>query len=192
MPNNTKIANGRKVGAGRIAKRKRCFFKYSEEKLIMALREIRENNLKVREASRLYEVPRSTLQDHLNGKVPKISRKTGPEPLLTNAVETKIVEWVLNMAKCGFPIKKCDLMDTVECIIKDLKKQHLFKNSKPGERWYANFLRRYPEISLREAETINKARSVITEESIRLWFRELNNFLTDHNYLEIFDDPSRV
>lgn len=191
MPKTKEKANGKKV-RGRAAKQKRSFFKYSEEKLILALHEIRENNLKVREASRLYDVPRSTIQDHLKGKVPKISRKTGPEPLLTNAVETKIIEWVLNMAKCGFPIKKCDLIDTVECIIKDFKKQHLFKNGRPGERWYANFLRRHPEISLREAETINKARAVVTEESIRLWFRELNNFLNDHNYQGIFDDPSRV
>lgn len=87
------------------SKQKRSFFKYSEDQLKQALHEIQENSMKIREASRNYGVPRSTLQDYMNGKLPNISRKTGPEPLLSIASEKKVVEWVMNLAKCGFPIK---------------------------------------------------------------------------------------
>ncbi|KAJ8930523.1 hypothetical protein NQ314_016670 [Rhamnusium bicolor] len=127
--------------------------------------------MKIRQASREFNVPKTTIQDYLSRKAPKISRKirkTGPEPLLTFDGEEKIVNWTINLAKCGFPIKKSDLIATVESIIKSSNKQHLFKNGKPGQRWYSNFLKRHLEISLQEAEGINKARAIVTEESIRL------------------------
>ncbi|XP_074035868.1 uncharacterized protein [Leptinotarsa decemlineata] len=177
------------------AKQKREFFKYSEDQLKQALYEIREHKMKIRQASREFGVPKTTIQDYLMKKIPKISRKirkTGPEPLLTIEGEEKICNWTINLAKCGFPIKKCDLIATVEGIVKATNKQPLFKNGKPGQRWYGNFLKRHPEISLREAEGINKARAIVTEESIRSWFRELKTFLTNNGWMDILEDPNRM
>lgn len=75
---------------------------------------------------------------------------------------------------------------------KDLGKSKLFRNGKPGERWYANFLRRYPAICLRKAEGVNKGRAVITEECIRRWFQELQKILEDNNSSDVMEDPSRI
>lgn len=174
------------------AKEKRKFFKYTDDQLKSALKEIRENGMKIREASRISDVPKTTIQDYLRGRIPKVARRTGPEPLLTVSVEEKIATWTLNLAKCGFPIKKDDLLSTVEMILKTTNNQKLFKNGKPGQKWYTNFLKRHPEISLREAEGINKARATVTEESIRLWFRELEKFLHDNNLSEILGHPNRI
>lgn len=173
-------------------KTKRKMFKYSQENLRRALIEIQENGMKVREASRQFEIPRSTIQDRLNGKVPDIPMKTGPPPRLTVIVEKDIVQWLINIAKCGFPIRKTDLIATVQNVLKDCGKESLFKDGKPGQKWYINFLKRHPEISLREAETITKARALITEEAIRLWFRNLKMYLTQNNCIDILDDPSRI
>lgn len=152
---------------------KKKMFQYSEEALEAALRDIKENKSAVRNASRTYGVPRSTIQDRLLGKFPGKQGKTGPQPILTVEGEKKIADWIVNMAKRGFPIKKIDLIETVEKIIKDSDKKNKFKGGRPGERWYQNFLKRHPIISLREAEGINKARAVVTEESIRRWFFNL-------------------
>lgn len=118
--------------------------------------------------------------------------KTGPPPPLTIAGENEIAQCIINIAKCGFPISKNNLIETVEKIVKDSGKADLFKHGKPGQKWYMNFLKRHPEISLREAEGITKARAIVTEESIRLWFRNLQMFLTQKKCLDILDDPSRI
>ncbi|XP_072400733.1 uncharacterized protein [Diabrotica undecimpunctata] len=83
------------------------------------------------------------------------------------------------------------LLDTVAKISKETNKE-LFKNNMPGQTWYLGFLKRNPEISLREAESINKARAVVSEFTIRKWFLELENFLKENNLLNIFSDPSRI
>ncbi|CAH0549892.1 unnamed protein product [Brassicogethes aeneus] len=186
-PKRNKVKNQTKT-----QKTKRKMFAYSQDGLRRALIQIQENGMGIREASREFAVPKTTLQDRLKGKVPEIPMKTGPPPRLTVAGENEIVQWLINIAKCGFPIRKIDLISTVQKILKDCGKETLFKDGKPGQKWYLNFLRRHPEISLREAETITKARALITEESIRLWFRNLRMYLTQNNCIDILDDPSRI
>ncbi|KAJ8953444.1 hypothetical protein NQ318_023563 [Aromia moschata] len=70
--------------------------------------------------------------------------------------ERQSADWLVNIAKCGFPVTKADLLDTIEKILKDEGNTTLFKKGRPGKKWYSNFLRRHPEISLRQAEGINK------------------------------------
>ncbi|KAK9753014.1 CENP-B N-terminal DNA-binding domain [Popillia japonica] len=191
---------------------------YNEEDLRKALDEIRKKQIKIREACQKYGVPKTTILDRLSGRVPENLRQPGPAPLLTVegtildrlsgrvpenlrqpgpapllTVEGKIriKDWVINIAKCGFPIQKETLIDTVAKINKD-SKQNIFKKQKPGKTWYYNLLKRNPEISLREAESINKARAVKTEESIKKWFSELNTYLEENNLLDILNDPDRV
>nr|CAH7740421.1 unnamed protein product [Callosobruchus chinensis] len=175
------------------AKEKRKFFEYSQSAIKNALYEIRENHLSIRKASEQFGVPRSTLQDIIKGKTLEDARKrTGPPPILTWEGEEKIAKWVVEIAKCGFPIKKSDFLSTVRKIAQDLGKSALFKNKTPGQKWYLGFLKRHPEISLREAEAINKARAVVTEESIRKWFSELQLFLMSNNLMEVMEDPTRI
>ncbi|KAG5889833.1 hypothetical protein JTB14_023158 [Gonioctena quinquepunctata] len=91
-----------------------------------------------------------------------------------------------------FPLKKNEIIETVEKIAKDLGKSHLFKDGKPGQKWYKNFLKRHPEISLREAETVNRARAIITEQYIRTWFRDLKEYLETNKINDIMINPARV
>lgn len=175
----------------KVSRTKRRMYQYTEEDLKNALREIRENKMKIREASRRFNVPRATIQDRIKGRVPDLLRKPGPPPLLTVKGEEKIKNWIINLAKCGFPITKQMLLDTVSKIHKDCGLS-LFKDGVPKQTWYLNFLKRNPEISLREAEGINKARSAVTEHSVRKWFDDLKQYLEDHNLSYIMEDPKRV
>lgn len=169
----------------------RKMFQYCEDDLKKALYEIRENKMKIREASRKFNVPKTTIIDRISGRVPDTLRKPGPPPLLTVEGEERIKNWVIHLAKCGFPIKKGMLIDTVRKITADAN-QNVFKDGLPKQTWYLNFLKRNPEISLREAEGINKARAIVTQESIRKWFKELTQFLRDENLIDVFEDPRRI
>lgn len=165
---------------------------YTAASLELALLDIRENQTGLREACRKYGIPKSTLQDRKSGKRPDRIGKKGPEPVLGLTGEQQVVQWIIDIAKCGFPVKKNELLDTVQKIINDLGNPNPFKDNRPGQTWYMNFLKRNPEISLRSAESINKARARVTEESIRLWFRELENFLKETGHQEVLECPERI
>ncbi|VEN39721.1 unnamed protein product, partial [Callosobruchus maculatus] len=171
---------------------KRRLFTYSEASLQESLRSIRSGELSIREASRKYGVPRATIQDRLHGRSIDSLKKTGPEPIMTIEGEKRIAQWIIDIAKCGFPITKEVLIDTVTKIARDSGTLGKFANDRPGIRWYKNFLKRHPEISVREAESINKTRALVTEESVRLWFRNLTSFLENINCIDIMEDPTRI
>lgn len=160
--------------------------------LELAIENIKSGNITINKASQAYHVPKTTIIDRLKGRSSGTKKKTGPSPLLGEDVENKIKNWVLNIAKCGFPIHKEDLFDTVEKLAKDLKKKELFNNGRPGQKWYTNFMKRHPEIAVREAEGVTKGRAIVTEEYIRGWFKELDQYLVENNLLDVVSDPTRV
>lgn len=171
---------------------KRKFHRYSEESLEKALDSVR-NGAKIRETCRNYGIPRATLQDRLTGRVASDKpRRMGPDPYLSTENEQKIVEWIIQIAKCGFPIKKEELILTVQKIVLETKVETPFKNGKPGQKWYTSFRRRHPEISDRFAESIDKSRAKLTEEFIKSWFRELENFLNSIDATDVLEDPTRI
>ncbi|KAI8127236.1 Tigger transposable element-derived protein 1 [Lucilia cuprina] len=109
-----------------------------------------------------------------------------------NQKKTVLKKWCKDLAKCGFPLKPEDLINTVQAIIKEDQRPTPFLNGRQGRKWYMGFLKRHPSLSLREAEGISKGRAVITEEYIKKWFNELKTFLTEQNALDVLDDPSRI
>lgn len=165
---------------------------YSQTDLECALKDIRERGHGIRETCKKYNIPRSTVQDRVSGKRMDILKHPGPEPVLGTFMEKQVVQWITKIAKCGFPVKKQELLDTVQKILKDSQRPNPFKDDRPGQTWYSGFLKRNPEISVRAAESINKARSRITEEHIRQWFRELESFLSESGQSDILNHPERI
>lgn len=166
--------------------------KYPEESLTKALKEIRENGLGIREASRTYGVPRGTIQDRLHGRIKEGPRKMGPNTIFNKEEENELEKWLINLAKCGFPQKKNDLLTTVQKITTDEKRKTPFRENRPGEKWYQGFLKRHPNLSLREAEGLTKARSIITRELIQKWFRDLKQYLEENGAVDVLEDPTRI
>ncbi|XP_069358266.1 uncharacterized protein [Maniola hyperantus] len=118
--------------------------------------------------------------------------KVGPDPVLGREIEEKLSKWLINMAKCGFPLTKQDLIESVSKIIRDSGIKNPFKEGKPGDTWYHNFLKRHPEISIRVPEGINNARAAVTETRIRSWFKELRDYMASIAALDIFEEPDRI
>ncbi|KAI4455465.1 hypothetical protein MML48_9g00002322 [Holotrichia oblita] len=158
-----------------MSKGKKKLFQYKTENLTTALHQIRENKMKIREASRMYGVPKTTLIDRFSGRVPEKLRRPGPQPLLGMKIS------------CN----KNMLWDTVAQIDKD-SGLNLFKGKRPGQTWYLSFLKRNPEISRSEAESVNKARAIVTKEFIQKWFTDLKQYLEEQKMMDIFEDPNRI
>lgn len=171
---------------------KRAFHKYSEEALNEALKKIREENWPIRKASKEFRVPRTTIQDRIHGRIVEKPRQMGPDTVLSGAEEQTLVDWLLNLAKCGFPQKPTDLLNTVQKIILEENRKTPFKDGLPGKTWYYGFLKRHPELSLRTPEGLSKGRAIVTEESVRKWFSDLKNYLQEIDAADILEDPSRI
>uniref|UniRef100_A0A2S2NUN9 Jerky-like n=1 Tax=Schizaphis graminum TaxID=13262 RepID=A0A2S2NUN9_SCHGA len=166
-------------------------FKYSEEQMRLALEDVTSKSLSLNKASVKYNIPKSTLSMKLSGKTPLI-RKMGPCSFLSDEEENRIKAWILNNATLGFPLKEEDVKDSVQKVIKDFPRTTPFKDSRPGEKWMKLFLKRNSEITKRNTEVISKARAAVTEEKIRDWFQELDNFLINEGCRDVLDDPSRI
>lgn len=116
---------------------KRKYHKYTEENLQNAVTAIK-NGGKIRKICPDFCVPRSTVQDRLSGRIRDGPRKMGPDPYLTLRNENKIVTWIIQLAKCGFPVRKQDLMSTVQKIVQDGNAEAKFKMenlAKNGTVW---------------------------------------------------------
>ena len=54
------------------------------------------------------------------------------------------------------------------------------------------FLKRHPEIKLKNTEILSKTRASVTGENIREWFKGLRAYLQKENALDILTEPARI
>lgn len=164
--------------------------KYSEKDVQSALEAI-EGGMGQRAAAIKFNVPRSTLQFRQSNKFhEKITH--GPRPILTLEEEDLLEKWITSSQKKGFPIRLEDVQESVKSFLDDNPRQNPFKDNKPGEGWFASFLRRHPNITLRTSEGITSASAVVSEPDIKKWFREIEQYLQEKKLDHILNDPSRV
>lgn len=142
-------------------------------------------------AHKIFNVPRTTIIDKVSGRSP-IPRQIGITTILSRQEDNLLVKWILYLADSGFPVCKEQLLDSVEMLIKQLKRPNTFKEGRPWRHWYEGFMKRHPEISARMAQNLTNARASVTETKIKRWFSEISQYLTNENIKDILDDPSRV
>ena len=122
---------------------------YSEDNLVKALDAV-ENGLSLKKASETFKVPRMTLSDKFHCKTP-IGARSGPKTIFTNEEETIIVSWMLEVAKCGFPVTKTQLLDSVQLL--DLGRETPFPEGRLRRHWFETFLNRNTAILLNYVST---------------------------------------
>lgn len=141
--------------------KKKIRFQYSAAVMEEAVEAVR-NGMPAARASREFKVPRTTILGKVQGKVP-IGRKIGPDTILTKEEENLLVKWIFHIANCGFPTTRLQLIDSVQLLIKNLKRPNTFTNGRPGRHWYESFLKRHPEVSVRVSQNLTSSRACVTE-----------------------------
>ena len=150
---------------------------YSENDMEKALEAVK-NGIPVFRASKMFNVPRTTLLYKHTGKYP-VERKIGPETVLSKHEEALLVDWIFKSVDAGFPVTKNQLLDSVQISVKQLKRSNNFTDSRPGRHWYESFLKRHSELAQRVSQNLSKARSSVTEENLRQWFSEIQNYFQE-------------
>lgn len=166
-------------------------FKYSEEDLQNAMESVRSKQLSLNKAALQFKIPKSTLSKKLTGKTTE-ERRMGPPPVLTAIEERNLEEWIIGKAKIGFPMHKDDVKDAVCKVMKETGRKNPFIDDRPGDKWVSLFMKRHPKITQRNTEIISKGKACLTEDSIREWFKDLEQYLKDENCLDILSDGDRI
>lgn len=166
-------------------------FRYSEEDLKRAMVAVQQNKMTLCKASASFNIPKGTLSNKLNKKVP-LERKMGPKTYLSEEEEIRIKNWILAKAAVGFPVRLDDIRDSVQNVLKQFTRDTPFINCRPGIKWLNLFLNGHKEIGKRNAEVISKARALVTKDQIKNWFTDVKNFLINENCVDILDDSRRI
>ena len=111
----------------------------------------------------------ATIYDHATGKI-KHGKPPGPLMILTPVEESM---WIFDMAKIGYRRSSEELRLAVKKILDKDGWKNPFTNNMPGYGWLNGFMKRHPQISLRQAESLSMSCSL---EMLSRWFDDFHIF----------------
>lgn len=131
--------------------------KYTEEQLSAAIQSVTEGKEKVTVAARKFNVPATTLYDHMKGKLKLHKIGAGAPTVLTRGEEKEISLILQVLQEISFGLTK----DLVAVVIQDFLKDqphrmNPFHDGLPGKDRWNSFLRRWQEeLSIRKLQHLS-------------------------------------
>ncbi|KAJ8302178.1 hypothetical protein KUTeg_021165 [Tegillarca granosa] len=162
--------------------------KYDDSDLKSAINSVKEKTLSIREASKLYKIPKSTIQDCLAQNRSK-TKAPGRQNSLNHTQETSLVNYINYMSKRGFPLSLKTMKYYVGAIVQKNNKIRVnFKHREPSNEWCRKFLKKH-NLSLRTPEELSLAHTYVTEKIVSEYFNLLKQTITN---LNIEEKPSQI
>jgi hypothetical protein len=110
-----------------------------------------------------------------------LSRKRGAAPVLADAEEQQLVQYLISMQNLGFPLTISQLKLKVAMITQG--RDTPFTNGIPGPGWLRSFRRRHPELSLRLAQGLDSKRArSLSAVNVNSFYENLSCLYDAHNY----------
>lgn len=154
-----------------------------------AFEAVRSGRLSVSSAAKEYNVPRMTLSDRVNGKIP-LNAKMGVKTALTTDEESALCSYISYMANRGFPLSIQQLMGFAWCIAKERGREHVFTKSGPSRKWWQGFKKRHPDLSLRRPDALDRGRACLGNvNALREYFQLLKETIEVNG---LSDKPERI
>ena len=98
-----------------------------------AIKDVKENKTAINRAAKTVGIPRSTLNNHFNGKAKGFVR--GRPPVFTHDEEQGLVDLIFKLSESGFGLDKDTLISVVAEFAKCVGKSNKFVNGIPGIDW---------------------------------------------------------
>ena len=92
--------------------REKKILKYSPDQMAAAVDAVRGGKMNLLQASKKFPIPRSTLRTKVEG-ISAMDAKMGASTIFTQDEENVLANWVLGLAKAGFPISKTNILHVV-------------------------------------------------------------------------------
>ena len=154
---------------------------YTLDDLNKAVEQV-EDGADGKSTSATFGVPYRTLMRWVKAAREGIARKKrGPSPALVSEAETCIVEWVVGMQEVGTPASRSDIIAKASTIFSMCGGKGL------GGGWYRRFMDRHPELVVRTAEAITKARTSVKEDDVISILNTVRKRIDEHGI-----DSSRI
>lgn len=124
-----------------------------------------EKGMSIRRASEKYNIPRSTLHDHVSGKI-AFGARPGRQPYLTLEEEQEFVSFLVECAKIGYSHTRKQAITLMQEII---NKKGI--ETTLSEGWWERFKSSHPSITLRVAAPLSYTRAMASDkESLDRYF----------------------
>nr|XP_034317011.1 uncharacterized protein LOC117686289 [Crassostrea gigas] len=151
--------------------------RWSPESMAAAVNEVKNGFLSLLKASKKYNVPKSTLHDHVTDRV-KDGAVNGKTPVLTADEEKQLLKSATERAEMGVGFSKRNFLRAAGALAR--KRGVSFKNGAPSEKWWTLFKKRNGgEVSLRQPEATATIRhQMMTRQRTDKYFFALNDVLT--------------
>lgn len=147
--------------------------------------------LSIRGLARAWNVPYRTLRNRIVGKVSGCKYASGRPTVLSSSEEQELVAVISDMALVGFPLTGKDVRQLAYDYAEQ-KGLKVFseKAQCAGYYWFDNFIKRYPQLSVKRAENLSAARAMaVNETQINKWFEQYCALL---ERLGVKDNPSHL
>ncbi len=110
-----------------------------------------------RQAAEMYGVPKSTVYDHVSGRV-AFGARPGPDPYLSVEEEEELASFLIQTAKIGYPHTKRQVLVLVQQMVDAKGIDTTISNG-----WWERFCKRHPKITLRAAVPLSLARAMASD-----------------------------
>ena len=146
----------------------------------MAIDAIRKNQFKtLKEAASSYDVPRSTLQDHMSGVTSRAHQPANSQKL-SKSEESVLSEWILDMDRRGLPLQ----ISVVHHLA-----QLLFSARIPstiiGKNWVNRFVKRNPGLISKYTRKYDYQRAKCEDPNlIKSWFTRVQKTIQEYGILD--------
>jgi 4-hydroxybenzoate polyprenyltransferase len=159
--------------------------KYSEESIRSAINDV-ENGISQRKAAQRWKIPRTTLQERLNGRT---TRKESHEfcQRLSEQQESHLAQWILAQANLGFAPTHKQVKEFATTIIRS------GGDDQPlGKRWMEGFIRRNPEVRTVRGKSIDSCRlNRATTKIIKGFFQIYGLPSQERNHIQILTNKMK-
>lgn len=153
-----------------------------------AYRAIKEQHMPVARAAAQFNVPETTLRQRALGRVDPETTVSGPAPVLSQEEEAVFVDHLKFMASVGYGYTRNEVINMAsEYAVSHQKrdKDHPF-----SLKWFRDFMKRWPELSVTKPRSLSMARAKATsQEAVTNYFEQLKVIMTKHNLL---DKPQHI
>ncbi|BDD59847.1 hypothetical protein MAP00_009283 [Monascus purpureus] len=124
-----------------------------EGKIELAISDLKNGKIRsIREAARIYTIPRTTLQDRLKGRQYRQLIRANNHKL-AQFEEESLVKWVLDLDRRGLPPRHSLVREMANYLLSQSGDQRV------GEKWVYNLVKRRPEISSKFSRRYNYERA---------------------------------
>jgi hypothetical protein len=150
-----------------------------ESRIILAIQAMENNpRLTTRAAAKLYEVPRTTLQERRAG-IPSRRDIPANSMKLTLTEETVLLEKILDLDTRGFQARLADVAAMANLL------RTSRDASRVGARWAEHFVKRHPELTTRFRRRIDYQRAQCEDPAVvNAWFALVRNTIAKYGIQE--------